>query len=123
MKELSINATLETPKIFYDLSKRVLEIKGRSLPENALEFYEPLFSWVDQFINAPAPELTVNFKLEYFNTASSRQIIEIIVLLAELKNDIKLDINWFYRNFDEDMLHLGKEYADLIQVKFNFVEF
>ena len=88
-----------------------------------LNFFSPLIEWIENYLGTNPELLELDLKLEYFNTASSRQIIEIITILTENQNDVKTQFNWFYRDFDEDMLHIGKEYSNLIDTEFNFFEY
>ena len=76
MEKLSIEGTSKTPTITSDSDEGLLEIIGRSNPENSVEFYKPLMDWVDEYVQAPGPKTTVNIKLEHFNTSSSKMILD-----------------------------------------------
>ncbi len=121
MKPLIIEETSSTPNIFLDIENNNFELSNRSLPEDAIGFYEPVMKWLEEYVKKPRKETEFNFKLEYFNTASSRQIIQLIIILSKIKKPNNLKINWYYREVDEDMESTGIEYSELIGVKFNFI--
>ncbi len=123
MKPLHIEATQDTPKIEFNPLTGIFNITERSLPENAIEFYEPVLEWLKEYSEAPHNKTEVNFKLEYFNTASSKQIIKIILLLEKLAINNSVTIRWHYRKIDEDMESLGIRYARLIKVDFELIEY
>ena len=62
----------------------VMEISGRSLPEDVSSFYGPILNWLAEYIKSPNPKTVFNFKLVYFNTASSKLILDILMKLEEL---------------------------------------
>ena len=123
MKALLIQATADTPKVHLDKDNNVFEISGLSLPEDAIEFYKPVMAWLEEYSAAPNPETDFNLKLEYFNTASSKQIIQLLLFLEKLNTNTKVKILWHYKDIDEDMHDLGEEYSEIIKVDFELVEY
>ena len=77
MEKYSIEGTPKTPSINFDLNGGILEVKGRSIPENSIEFYKPLVDALDKYASAAKPATTVNVQLEYFNTSSSKCILDV----------------------------------------------
>ncbi len=69
--------TSKTPLIYFDLLTGVLNIKGRSVPENPYEFYAPLLNVIDEYSQSSKPSTTVNVHLEYFNTTSSKCLLNV----------------------------------------------
>ncbi len=123
MKPLFIEETADTPRVHFDKDKNHFEISGLSLPEDAIEFYKPVIQWLEEYAEAPNPETVFDLKLEYFNTASSKQIIQLLLFLEKLNGKSKVKIRWHYKDIDEDMHDLGEEYADIIKVDFELVEY
>ena len=72
MEKYSINGTSNTPDINFDLEKGELTISGRSIPENSIEFYNPLFAALDKYLADPNPKnaTILNIQLEYYNSSS-----------------------------------------------------
>ncbi len=123
MEQFVVQRTEDTPSIDFNISSGVFAIAGRSLPENAIEFYKPLFNWVETTLNSTeGKSIAVNIKLEYFNTASSKQIAKLFLLLEEFINKHSIVINWFYEKEDNDMLISGSQYAKFLNLKFEFTE-
>ncbi len=123
MKALLIQATADTPKVHLDKDNNIFEISGLSLPEDAIEFYKPIMNWLEQYSVEPNSQTHFNLKLEYFNTASSKQIIQLLLFLEKLNVKSKVKIFWHYKDIDEDMHDLGEEYSEIIKVDFELVEY
>ncbi len=123
METISIEGTPKTPTINFDMEKGFLEIKGRSIPENSIEFYKPLVDWLDKYASKPKASTNVNIQLEYFNTSSSKCILDVFKKLEFIhKNGSEIVINWYYEEDDEDMLEAGEDYQAIINVPFKMVE-
>lgn len=122
MDKYAIEGTPKTPSISFDLSDGVLEIKGRSIPENSIEFYKPLVDSLDRYSSVLKPATTVNVQLEYFNTSSSKCILDVFKKLESIhKTGSSVTINWHYEEDDEDMLEAGEDYQAIINVPFKMV--
>ena len=50
MDSINIEGTPKTPAVSFDAKTGQIEIKGRSIPENSIEFYKPLFKFMNWFI-------------------------------------------------------------------------
>lgn len=123
MEKYSIDGTPKTPTISFDLGSGVLEIKGRSIPENSIEFYKPLVDALDKYAGTPKSATNVNIQLEYFNTSSSKCILDVFKKLENInKNGSAVVINWHYEEDDEDMLEAGEDYQAIINVPFKMVQ-
>ncbi len=120
MDSLILTPTGNTPYINFDASKGILDLKGRSTPENSIEFYEPIMNWLDTYMKQPNGTTCVNVTFEYFNTSSSKCILDIFRRIAVLhKNGNEVVINWFFEEDDEDMQEAGEDYSDILGVPFN----
>jgi len=123
MEPIKIEGTPKTPTVKFDKSEGVFEIKGRSIPENSIEFYKPLIDWLDAYLASPAPLTTVDIQLEYFNTSSSKCILDVFKKLEAIyKSGHEVIINWHYEEDDEDMLEAGEDYQSIIKIPFKMVE-
>lgn len=123
MEKYSIDGTPKTPTISFDLGSGVLEIKGRSIPENSIEFYKPLVDALDKYAGSPKSATNVNIQLEYFNTSSSKCILDVFKKLENInKGGSAVVINWHYEEDDEDMLEAGEDYQAIINVPFKMVQ-
>jgi hypothetical protein len=115
MEIINLEGTEDTPKIILDKTNKIFEISGRSLPEDSAEFYQPILEWLAEYAKDPLPETTFDFKLEYFNTASSKLILDILTALEDIKN---AKVAWYFYEEDEDMEEAGEEFSELVDVEF-----
>jgi hypothetical protein len=123
MEPLIINKTDDTPSIHFDKSTGKFELSGKSLPEDVSTFYGPVFSWIAEYATAPNPESVFVFKMAYFNTASSKIILDILLRLEEIHNTgKKISVEWVFKSDDEDMKEAGEEYSEIAELPFKFVE-
>lgn len=123
MDAIIIEGTPKTPTVNFDAVNRKVEIKGRSIPENSIEFYKPLVDWLENYGATSPPATEVNIQLEYFNTSSSKCILDIFKKLESIaKSGCEIIINWYYEEDDEDMLEAGEDYQSIIKVPFKMIE-
>ncbi|NNF02419.1 MAG: DUF1987 domain-containing protein [Bacteroidia bacterium] len=117
METLKIEAGEKNPAVTFDPSGALL-LKGRSIPENSLDFYQDLFSWLDQYSSAPAGNTTLTVQLEYFNTSSSKCLLDLFRKLESIKSagNSQVNIIWLYDEDDEDIMEAGEDYQSIVEV-------
>jgi hypothetical protein len=124
METIKIQGTEDTPKIILDAGNDILEISGRSLPEDVSSFYEPVLNWLNEYAENPKKKTVFNFKLTYFNTASSKLLLDILMKLEEMhEKGQDVLIRWHFPEDDEDMAEAGEEYAEIVDVPFEQVAY
>lgn len=124
MQAIIIEGTEDTPKVTLDKQNSTYLISGRSLPEDVTAFYQPVLEWLDIYALDPADEMVLDIKLEYFNTASSKLILDILLKLEEIsEKGKKIEVNWHHDKDDDDMKEAGEEYAEIVTVSVNFIEY
>ena len=120
-EELKIESSSDTPTVSFLKKEGRLSIFGRSLPEDAFSFYNPIIEWLSHYIKSPAPETELSINLEYFNTASAKQIFKIITIIKEVADKNKLLVKWHYDEGDKDMKASGERFSKLCTVPFEFI--
>ncbi len=120
MEDINIQGTPKTPTVEFNSSNGALLLKGRSIPENSIEFYRPLIDWIANYSKQPQDQTEVCIKLEYFNTSSSKCILDVFKKLETLGE--KVSIKWYYEEDDEDMLEAGEDYDAIINIPFKMIE-
>lgn len=121
MEIIYLEGTEDTPKVLLDPSKNIFEISGRSLPEDCASFYGPILKWLDSYVSSPNPNTIFEIKLEYFNTASSKMILDVLSKMEKLKESGKqVTIQWYFHDDDEDMQEAGEEFSELVEVPFEY---
>jgi len=123
MQSLIIKSTEDTPEIIFDPENKKFSISNVSLPENAIEFYAPVLNWLKNYRDNPLPETIFDFNIEYLNTASSKQIFELVFLIDKINDVSDVTINWHYDTIDEDMQALGIRFTHLVKVNFELVPY
>ena len=117
MEILNLEGAEDTPKIILDKKNGIFEISGRSLPEDSAEFYRPVLEWIEVYRGEPSASTEFVFKLEYFNTASSKLILDVLSALEDIKG---MRITWYFHEDDEDMEEAGEEFSELVEIPFEF---
>src|SRR5689334_19097092 len=117
MDALKISITDDTPEIILDKATGKFEITGRSLPEDSLEFYTPVFKWLAEYAKEPNPTTEFVFKLEYANAASSKMVQDILSALEKIKG---MKVVWYFYEDDEDMEEMGHELSELVEIPFEY---
>ncbi len=122
MESISIPGTLKTPSIVSDVDKGLIEIKGRSNPENSSQFYKPLIEWVEKYSTNPSEKTVINIKLEHFNTSSSKCILDIFKKLEPIKKaNGDIQVNWYFEEDDEEMMEAGETYGTMTIIPFRMI--
>lgn len=123
MDSLQLEGSAKTPSIDFNGDTGVLELRGRSIPENSIEFFKPLNDWLDKYGNAPKSTTSINVKLEYFNTSSSKCILDLFKRLEKLNgNSTEVSVNWYFEKDDEDMEEAGEDYQAIVGLPFKIIE-
>ena len=126
MDSWKTEATKYTPEIYFDASTNILGVKGESYPENITEFSSPLFSWLENHLESLGEQtFTVNIELIYFNSSSSKMLLDLFDLLEEEVNDNgkNIVVNWIYDTENDAAQEYGEEFQeDLDSLPFNLVQ-
>ncbi|HEX2936371.1 MAG TPA: DUF1987 domain-containing protein [Bacteroidales bacterium] len=124
MKDLFIDHGLDkrTPLVDFKVSGE-LKLEGRSIPENPVGFYEPILKWVNDAYKLHLKDVVFTIKLEYFNTSSSKILMQLIRLLEKYLDESSVKIIWHYNSIDQDMFESGKDYQSITRIPFEFVEY
>ncbi len=123
MADLNLEGSPKTPTIEFNSGSGYLLIRGRSIPENSIEFYKGLIESLEAYNNAPQSNTKVDIQLEYFNTSSSKCILDVFKKLEAINSgNSEVVINWYYEEDDEDMLEAGEDYQAIINVPFKMIE-
>lgn len=122
MENIQLEGTGRTPAVTFNATQGTLEISGRSIPENSISFYKPLFDWIDTYIEQPREQTNIVFNLEYFNTSSSKCILDMLRKLEKLSiAGHKAKVEWHYEDGDEDMEESGNDFKSLIKLDIDLI--
>ena len=122
MEPLIITGTDEIPTVILDKEKNLFEISGQSIPEEAISFYSPVIDWFEEYSQNPNSKTILNLQLEYCNSSYSKAIVDILEILEEMnQKGNQVEVVWHYMEDDDDMLDMGKEFQEIINVPFTFI--
>lgn len=117
---LFIKGTSKTPEI--EFKPGVINISGRSIPEDAVTFFRPVVKWIENYVANPEKETKVNFRIEYINSGSNRFVFNILKLLNDAHKDGNaMVISWLYEEDDDTIKNLGQDFKALLEVPINLV--
>ncbi|KPK80771.1 MAG: hypothetical protein AMS27_16175 [Bacteroides sp. SM23_62_1] len=124
MEILKIEGTLTTPTVNADFDKGVIEISGRSNPENSIEFFKPLMEWAEEYIKNPREKTTIHINMEHFNSSSSKCLLGFFKIFEPSHRAKKeILVYWHYEDDDDEMLEAGETYQVLTGLPFNMIPY
>lgn len=116
MEKFVKNPSPKTPHIDFDPETGNFLLEGRSIPENSLEYYRPLVEWIEDYAKHPQPSTVLTVNLEYFNTSTSKCLVEIFRKLELINKNSDVKILWQYEEEDEDMMESGEDFKKIVRV-------
>lgn len=123
MIALNINKTIDTPTVVLDSDNNNFLFEGKSLPEDAMSFYKPILSWVDLYSQNPNKNTVFEFKLEYFNTSTTKQFAKLFLILERIVPEHNVIIKWYYDINDLDMKLSGERFNKLLKINFELITY
>mgnify|MGYP003330314552 CR=1 FL=1 len=119
MSVIRLGGTPKTPQVDFIDSPLSMSISGRSIPENSIEFYQPLMDWVQAHLTDAGDSVEISIRLEYFNTSSSKCLMDLLKRIEKMP--VKSSVLWYYEDEDEDMLEAGEDYDAIINMPFRLI--
>jgi len=93
-----------TPAVNFNSKTGICELSGESFLEDTVEFYSPLLDWLSEYTEGEKKPLAFIIKLTYFNTSTSRAILDLLNVLKDFEDDGgEVVVNWHYDENDTDM--------------------
>ena len=124
MDLLNYKGTETTPSVNFNPDNGKLIIEGNSIPNDAEEFFTPILSWLEEYVNTTKVKTTLIIKLHYFNVSSSKRILYMFYKLNELlKYNKPVVIKWYYSEDEDEMFEVGQDFAFMVNVPFHFIEY
>lgn len=120
MTNIKIEATTQSPAIEFDFEKALISISGKSYPENVNHVYSQLLEAINDYVKHPKEVTTVNFDWLYYNTATSKIMIKI--LLALKSADTQLNVNWYIKKGFKMMVEKAELIGEVMDIKVNIIK-
>jgi hypothetical protein len=123
MENLFIEATVKTPFVSFNQETGAMLIQGRSIPQDAELFWDPILKWFYAYAVKPASNTNFIFEFEYFNISSSKRVLFLLYKLAEMyDNGIDVSVVWRCQDGDPDMKEVANDYKCMVDVPFQIVD-
>lgn len=123
MEPINIEKTFSTPSVIFSRDTHRLEIEGRLIPENAEAAFKPIVDWIENYFGSGGQTLHLVFRLYYYNTSSSKRIVNLFRKLGDFAASGKtVSIRWEYEEGDDDCMNDGNDFAKLVKLPVEVVE-
>lgn len=121
MKKIHIEATHSSPEVSFNFNENKLIIKGICTPENPKLFFAPIIEAFEEYQKI-YNDLTIDIHLDYFNTGSSKCLLNLF-LKASLNPNIKINtiVNWIADAQDMELKEAGQVFEEITGLKFNYL--
>jgi hypothetical protein len=121
MEKFYLTGTDISPEISLEQNGNLI-IKGTSIPENSEEVYRPVLLWLRNYAPNPAPTTNLEVQLDYFNTSSSKFLLEILRIIKQIQDSPKpVLIKWCYYSDDPDMMESGQDFMDILELQMEMI--
>lgn len=118
-----IKQTSKTLGFEFNPDTKTISLKGKSIPEDNVSFFEPILTWLDGFLEFPPSYIQIVVKLDYFNTSSSKYLLKIFKKFEKKTDEgLKVVIHWIYEEDDWDMRDCGLDYQEIVKIPFELIE-
>jgi hypothetical protein len=121
MENYFIEASKATPSINFNPQSGILSINGRSIPEDSVTFFNPLQQAVKQYLVNSLPNNVINIQLDYLNSSSTACLLNVLREFEKLNKTTSTVVNWYYELEDEDILNIGLNFSEIIDLKFKMI--
>lgn len=121
MERIFKQGTENTPEINFDPVSGEFEMSGKSIPEDSMGFYSPIIDWLKEYVKSPADKTIFSFKLEYFNTSSSKLLLDVFNILEEISDSLSL--NWYCDESDEDLEETANDFDEVLNYDIKVIKF
>jgi len=103
-----------------------------SRPENVIAFYQPVVDWLSIYEKEvlskveeaySAIPLKMIFQFSYFNSSSSKMILQILeFFVVQKEKGINVHVDYYYDDGDDQMQEDGEELSEMLGIPFNFIK-
>ena len=124
MNNLTINAGKDTLSIHCDSATGIIDMRGISYPQDAADFFSPVFDWLANYIEQVSGQVILNLHIDYLNTSSTKCLFDFIDKLEDYyKQGNTVQINWYYEQHDEDIKETGLEFQEDMELPFDVLPY
>lgn len=111
------------PNVHFNAETGHCVLEGESYLENTWDFYTKLVNWLRAYAETGQP-IVFDFKLTYFNTSSSKGILEVLEFLKEYESKGgAIVLKWYYPQDDEDILEEAEDFVEDTQLDIELIPY
>jgi hypothetical protein len=116
MNAVLIESTKFSPEVLFDKNKGIITFTGKLYPANSTEFFNPIHEMIIDYIQNH-PEITLVFKLTYINSSATKLVLRLFEELSTYyENGKKVQVEWFHDEMDDDMIEVGEDISELVNI-------
>lgn len=109
------------PYVDFNAETGVCELAGESHLENAFGFYQELQNWVEQY---DGDCIIFRFKLTFFNTSSSKGILNLLKALKKRADEgLAVQVIWYYPRENYDLRAEAEDFMDDIEMDITLISY
>ncbi len=112
----------DTPEVILNRKTKQFSLRGQSLPEDSHAFYNPIITWLVEYVQQPFDALCFDIKLLYFNTSSAKEIAKILDIFHSSPQRDKITVLWLYDFHDPETIETCRRY-ELIPLHYEYYEY
>ncbi len=102
----------------------IVKLEGTSYPEDAVSFFQPIWKWLEDYVEKIEQPITLNLKVDYINSSTTKCMFYIFEILEiYYKNGGSAKVFWYYRKNDKDIEDVGKEFKEDLELPFEMVSY
>lgn len=106
-----------TPGVDFQADTGKCSLSGESYLEETWDFYDQLLNWLRSYMETVKGPIYFEFRLTYFNTSSSKCILEIVKLLKKYQDEGgEVELLWYYPEGDDDILEEAEDFEEFVGI-------
>lgn len=113
-----------TPKVTYLERENRMVIEGQSRQADPSVFYGELWEQIEFYLETSKNNFTIEFKLDYISSGSSKWLLHILKnLQMKYYGKKSISIKWWYEEDDEIIFETGEVYKNLLLIPIDLNEY
>ena len=121
LNNLFIEEGKNTPKVVGNDNIGELTIEGNSYPENVIEFYSPIMSWVEK-LSKSNNQIKVECQFYYIASSSVIAFLKLLQKIESLFDKNNIVFIWKYEEGDDDIRKIGQDYSTILETPLCIIE-
>lgn len=124
MQNLDISGTKYTMDVRLDADTGRFSMTGNSYPEDANSFFDPIYKWIETYIDGKKGPILLDIRLNYVNSSSSKCFIDLFDILNNYHEaGGEVVVQWFYQEGDDEICDAGGELLEDVSFPYKIVGF